>query len=79
MDECVVYILCCFGRSLKEDQFVSSGELKAFIIADLSLAFQVFLVANKDNCHTVVGVLQHFFEPSDQILERVPASDIVNE
>ncbi len=78
MYECVVYILCCFGRSLKEDQFVSSGELEALIIADLSLTFQVFLVADKDDGHPVVGVLQHFFKPSDQILERVSSGDIVD-
>ena len=57
MDEGIVDVLTRLRGRLKEDELVPLGEVQSFLIRDLSILFDVFLVANEHNCHPLVGML----------------------
>lgn len=64
LQECLLYIECCLGRGLQENESVLLGESLTFLRADLSTVVQIRLVADEHDHYVGVAVLAHLFQPS---------------
>ena len=64
---------------LHEDQTMLTSEHLSFVGAHLSSRIQVTLISDKHDRHIGVSVLFDLLEPSGQVREGVPPSDVVHE
>ena len=79
VDEGIVDVLTSLSRSLEKDELVTLGKLQSLLIRDLSVLFEVFLVADKDNGHPLISMFKHLLHPAHQVLERLSARHVVDE
>ena len=71
LQECLLDVEACLGRSLEEDETVLLGEALALFCADLTSAIEISFVAYEHEHDVGVAILSDFLEPTGQVIERL--------
>mmetsp|Transcript_23456 Transcript_23456/g.69088 ORF Transcript_23456/g.69088 Transcript_23456/m.69088 type:complete len:208 (-) Transcript_23456:116-739(-) len=77
--EGVLHVGGGLGGRLQEDEAVLLGELLPLLVGHGSAVLKVRLVADEHDGHVGVGVLARVLEPRGEVVEGLPARDVVDE
>jgi len=78
VDECLLDVGGRLGGGLHEDEPVLPGERLPLLPLYVPSSLQVTFVSNEHDDHVAVAVLPGVLQPGGQVVERVPASNIID-